>query len=151
MDIDITITVEYHQSENREALEQVFAHILDIPVDEVSPLEEIPVNERYQWLKKRVQGTSYLKVIFQKIRDGQIVEAVRRQFLRGRRGRKFHFGMNKQAAYMGKVHIGEEGESPLGIVDILIEVPSEEDVERLIDWLAPPTKDGHVLEADYDL
>jgi predicted RNA binding protein with dsRBD fold (UPF0201 family) len=52
------------------------------------------------------------------------------------------FMLNKQVAAVGKVSF-TTGESPLGPIVVTIETP---DIERLIDYLAPRTRDGKPIE-----
>ena len=49
--------------------------------------------------------------------------------------------MNKQVAYARRLNFPAD-EEPLGSVKVEIETKTPEAMERLIDWLTPPTKNG---------
>jgi hypothetical protein len=61
---------------------------------------------------------------------------------RNRKEGQVEFMLNKQAAWVGKVNF-TGGESPLGPIEVTI---NARDIERMIDWLAPPTKDGKLIK-----
>ncbi|MHA1731719.1 MAG: hypothetical protein ACTSU5_07230 [Promethearchaeota archaeon] len=154
MDINIYLVTEYHTSENLGALKKGIGTVLGVPGEELPEVEIIPENERFSKLRVQASGTRFLEGIFIKIRTARIVEAVRQLFLKhaGKGGKnKLTFHLNKQAACVGKVHLASPGESALGTLEVTIETESGEELRRLVNWLAPPTKDGKVLEAGYDL
>jgi hypothetical protein len=67
-----------------------------------------------------------------------ILDAARSVMFAGKRENKVRFMLNKQAAFVGKISF-TDGESPLGPIVVVLEAP---DIGRLIDYLAPRTKDG---------
>lgn len=76
--------------------------------------------------------------LHQRLRQQAILDSVRATMLRGRRGNLTRFMLNKQVAFMGRVSL-TDGESPLGPIIVTLEAP---DLERLIDYLAPRTREG---------
>lgn len=70
------------------------------------------------------------RIASQKIRD-----AARSVLFAGREGSAIHFGLNKQAAYVGVVSFAAKA-SPLGDIEVLIE---GEDTEGIIDDIAEST------------
>jgi len=82
------------------------------------------------------------------LRKQAILDAARSVMKAGLSENMISFRLNKQVAYVGKVNF-TNGEAPMGpiVVSILAEDP-----ERMIDYLAPRTKNGMpVQEVDYDL
>jgi len=59
------------------------------------------------------------------------------------RGGSLVFMLHKQALAAGRVSLVDSpSESPLGAVVVRVEHP---DPARVVDWLAPPTKDGRPI------
>ncbi|MCG7850311.1 MAG: hypothetical protein MIO93_14220 [ANME-2 cluster archaeon] len=54
------------------------------------------------------------------------------------------FRLNKQAATAGKVSFPADDET-LGSISVEIKAKDGDVVERVVDWLAPPTEHGHPL------
>lgn len=95
-------------------------------------------------------GAHSLMRMHELLRKFYIVETARSVFFRSLRKldevrSRISFSLNKQAALAGKLHFSGRNESPLGSMDVVID---GDDLEGLINWLAPPTKDGVVLEPD---
>ncbi|MDD1773080.1 MAG: hypothetical protein LUQ14_00460 [Methanomassiliicoccales archaeon] len=72
------------------------------------------------------------------IGDLRIRDTARGVMLRGIVGNRTSFTINKQVAYIGKVSF-VENTPPLGGIEVVIE---DEDLEQLIDNIAPSTVDG---------
>jgi len=76
--------------------------------------------------------------LHQLLRLQMILDSARSVMQRGRHGNTVRFMLNKQVATVGKVSF-TDGESPLGPIVVMLEAP---DIERLIDYLAPRTREG---------
>lgn len=74
----------------------------------------------------------------QLLKQQAIRDSARAVMFRGRQGNLLRFMLNRQVAFVGKVSF-TEGESPLGPIVVTLEAP---DIERLIDYLAPRTREG---------
>ena len=75
-----------------------------------------------------------LYFIYSKIRDRQVVSAVKRLLLSNKVGSSTKLMLNRQVAYVGNVVVcEEEGESPLGPIFVEIESPN---IDNVIEWLA---------------
>jgi predicted RNA binding protein with dsRBD fold (UPF0201 family) len=73
--------------------------------------------------------------IYEKIRDKQIVAAVRRSLEKNKTDKGTHLLFNKQASFVEVLSICDnEIESPLGPIKLKI---NSSNLERVIDWLAP--------------
>ena len=84
--------------------------------------------------------------LHQLLRLQAILDSARKTMLRGRRDNVVRFMLNKQAAFVSRVSF-TDGESPLGPIVVTLEAP---DIERLIDYLAPRTRDGKpIREIEY--
>lgn len=79
-----------------------------------------------------------LSRLHQLLRQQMILDTARRAMISNRRGNSTQILLNKQVAYVGKVNL-TNGESPLGPIKVILEAPN---IERLIDYLAPRTRDG---------
>lgn len=79
------------------------------------------------------------------LRDGRILDTMRKVLLSAKKGCRTCFRLNKQVAYVGKVNISDGNES-LGPIDVEISAENEIDILHIIDWLAPVTVDGKPVE-----
>jgi predicted RNA binding protein with dsRBD fold (UPF0201 family) len=80
--------------------------------------------------------------LHQLLRLQAILDSARKVMRSGRRGNMVKFMLNKQAAAVGKISF-TDGESPLGPIVVTLEA---KDIERLIDYLAPRTRDGKPIK-----
>lgn len=86
-----------------------------------------------------------LSRLHQLLRQQAILDTARSTMLANRKDNATEFMLNKQVAFVGKISF-TDGESPLGPIIVRIEAP---DIERLIDYLAPRTREGKpILELD---
>jgi hypothetical protein len=91
-------------------------------------------------------GLNSLKSFHRLLREERILDTARAVFVEGRTGDSFQFSLCKQAAFMGKVSFPIV-EEPLG--SIHVQIRGDGNITRIIDWLAPPTKDGRpIVEID---
>lgn len=95
-------------------------------------------NETY--LYKESKRHRDLDLFYELVRYQRILDVARKTLRKGIVGNSTIFFINKQVATVGKINFcDEEGESPLGPIRIEIEY---KDIEKLIDWLTPYTKNG---------
>ena len=80
--------------------------------------------------------------LHQLLRLQAILDSARKVMRAGRRNDLVRFMLNKQVATVSKVSFTDD-ESPLGPIVVTIEAS---DIERLIDYLAPRTRDGKPVE-----
>jgi len=80
--------------------------------------------------------------LHQLLRLQAILDSARKVMRTGRRNDLVRFMLNKQVATVSKVSFTDD-ESPLGPIVVTIEAS---DIERLIDYLAPRTRDGKPVE-----
>lgn len=113
---------------------------------EDSAVEDV-VQESSAFLRVSAEGRQALRKIFTKLREQRTVEAARKLFYRRIKGNSTRGFFHKQGAFQGVLHFSmESGESPLGPIKVEIET---ENIERVLNWLVPPTQDGAVIEVDY--
>ncbi|MDR2865897.1 MAG: hypothetical protein LBV13_00605 [Methanomassiliicoccaceae archaeon] len=74
----------------------------------------------------------------EQIRRQRILDTARSVMMKGRRGERSVFHLNKQAAYAGKISFVEE-KTILGTIKVAIEA---EDITAFIEMFAPQTVDG---------
>ncbi len=95
-------------------------------------------NEVY--LYKESKKYKDLERFYELVRHQRILDVARKTLRKNIVGNSTIFFINKQVAFVGKINFcDEEGESPLGPIRIEIEY---KDIEHLIDWLTPYTKNG---------
>jgi predicted RNA binding protein with dsRBD fold (UPF0201 family)/dephospho-CoA kinase len=76
----------------------------------------------------------------QLLREQMILDTARKFMFSGlsEDKKEIYFQLNKQAAFVGRINF-VDGEVSLGGIDVTI---VDDDAERIIDWLAPMTRDG---------
>jgi len=83
------------------------------------------------------EGLNALHFIYSKVRDRQVLSAVKRLLLSNRSGSSTKLMLNRQVAYIGNIVVcEEEAESPLG--PIFVEIESSK-IDEVIEWLAGET------------
>ncbi len=86
-------------------------------------------------------GLENLRKLHMLLREFRILDTSRRIFMNGMEGNTIQFRLNKQVAFVGKVNF-PVGEESLGSIHVEITSDNEEDLMKIIDWLAPETVDG---------
>lgn len=87
-----------------------------------------------------------LSRLHQLIRQQAILDSARSAMRKRIRDNTTQIMLNKQVASVGRVNF-TDGESPLGPIVVTLEAP---DIENLIDYLAPKTRDGRpIKEVEY--
>ena len=71
-------------------------------------------------------------------RKQKILDTTRSVMIRGKRGDRTRFFLNKQVAFVGKISFCEE-KTILGTIKVLV---IDDDIDALIDRVAPVTVDG---------
>ena len=127
----LRVEAEVKPTEAREKVEAAVKKIF--PTLELSLAENLLFGESSR--------AEELDRLHQLLRQQAIRDSARGTMLRGRRGNIVRFMLNKQAAFVGKVSF-TDGESPLGPIVVTLEAP---EVERLIDYLAPRTREGRPI------
>lgn len=127
--IEVTVHTSVRPTERTEkvvhAIENIFPElIMDILDDRI---------EAYD-------GSDSLLTFHKLLRAQMILDTARSVMLSGRVEDAVTFRLSKQAAFMGRVSFPLE-EEPLGSIHVRITGS-----EKLVDWLAPQTKDGVPIE-----
>ena len=86
-----------------------------------------------------------LRMLHRKFREERILDAARHILKEGISESSTQFQLNKQAAFVNKVNF-PVGEESLGSIHVEIEAAEQEDLLKVIDWLAPHTMDGKPVE-----
>ncbi len=102
-------------------------------------LEEKVGDDIYLYIEKKEY--SALEKIYELLRKQRILDVARKTLRNGIVEQSTIFYVNKQVAFVGKINFCDEiGESPLGPIRVELE---HENIDQLIDWLTPYTKNGH--------
>jgi len=125
------VEAEIKPTEDREKLETAVKKIF--PTLQLERVGEFILGE-----STNVSSFSRLHQLF---RQQAILDSARSVMLRRKRGKTTQFMINKQVAFVGKINF-TDGESPLGPIVVTLEAP---DIDRLIDYLAPETRDGRPI------
>lgn len=133
----IVVEAEIRLTEDRERVLRAVRNI-------VSPSSiTITSTHRGELLVGEASSLEALLPLYQAIRAERILDAVRSALKKNKHGNSTYLLLHKQAAFAGKVSIVDsDRESPLGAIRLLI---IRDDIDEVIDWLAPPTAKGRPL------
>jgi predicted RNA binding protein with dsRBD fold (UPF0201 family) len=137
MNINLTISAVLYPTESQEKVEAA--------IKKLFPDVELKLEQGFGTAKHLTGSTiaiEGLKKLHELLRRQRILDTARSTFLKNKRGNAIEFELNKQVAYIGKVNFVEEAIA-LGSIHVKIEA---EEIDRLIDWLAPVTKDGKPIQ-----
>jgi len=125
--VEVTANARSYPTEDAERVRRCLLNIFP----------EADLTERDGTVTATVQGLSRFKEL---IRNHRILDSTRAVMLRGMSGDRISLGLNKQAAFVGKISFAE-GNAPLGHIEVVI---MGDDLEALIDDVAPRTVDGEI-------
>lgn len=137
--MELIVTVEVYPTESEAKVRRA--------VENLFPALEVMREERGEvmLLKGRSSAKNSLERFYTLLRSQAILDAARRVLTAGQGERSSAFELNKQAAFMGLVNFSEAAfeklarKPKLGWIEVEIK---DEDIEGLIDWLAPSTRDN---------
>ncbi|MHA1188344.1 MAG: RNA-binding domain-containing protein [Candidatus Heimdallarchaeota archaeon] len=129
----ITVMTKQYPTEDQKKIRQALGTVLAGEINTKNYGKEV-------YLYKESKKHKDLERFYELVRQQRILDVARKTLRKGIVGNSTIFFINKQVAFVGKVNFcDEEGESPLGPIRIEIEY---KDIEQLIDWLTPYTKNG---------
>jgi predicted RNA binding protein with dsRBD fold (UPF0201 family) len=102
----------------------------------------LQLNRANNYLIGESSDVRTLDRLHQLLRLQAILDSARKVMRAGRQDNTVRFMLNKQVATVSKVSFTND-ESPLGPIIVTIEAS---DIERLIDYLAPRTREGKPIE-----
>ncbi len=132
----LQVEVEVKPTEDKEKVKAAVKKIF--PTLEFSQNGDLLVGESIR--------AESLDQLHQLLREQAIRDSARSMMLRVKRGNLVQFMLNKQVAFVGKVNF-TRGESPLDPIVVTLEAP---DIERLIDYIAPQTRESPFTRSDID-
>ncbi|UYP47958.1 hypothetical protein NEF87_004243 [Candidatus Lokiarchaeum ossiferum] len=141
----VNISTQVFPTEDLEVIHKIFNYFSDF--DELE--ETIPNEKGVIEVSAKMEGLSGLTFLYRQSRKQRIVQAIRNHVenLMDLHANTCVFMLNKQALTQGYIGICQTpSESPLGPIHVKI---SATNIERVINYLFPPTEKGHVLEVDY--
>jgi hypothetical protein len=130
--VRLRVEAEVRLTEDTAKVERAIKNIF--PTLELTKIENKLVGESSK--------VASLDRLHQLLRLQAILDAARNVMRKGMLGNTTRLMLNKQAAFVSKVNF-TNGEAPLGPIVITLEAP---DIERLIDYLAPRTREGKPIE-----
>lgn len=123
--LEVSVRVEVHPTESREKVERAVRNVLG----EVS-LTAVDRGDTTV-LEGSLEGLESLSYLRDLLRRTRIRDAARGLLTRISKEGAMSFGLNKQAAYMGRASFYGAGESPLGPIQIVISGDAMKAVEYL--------------------
>jgi predicted RNA binding protein with dsRBD fold (UPF0201 family) len=133
--IVILLLADIKATENPRKIREALLNIC--PVAEIKSVQD-PSGTTF--LQGSATGPEALATLARKFREGRILEAVRRVFLKQINEDVLIFGIHRQAAYMDRLHICNlDDVSATGPIRVEIRAKNLLDI---IDFVAPPTLKG---------
>jgi len=128
LDVEVKVNMTEDSNKVRVAVQKIFGNL---NIQEVESEDE-------SRLVGSAEGLKALDAFYDLLRKERILDAARRMFFNGLRGKTITFFLNKQAAYVGHISFSQPvGESPLGPIRVEIQCDNP---KSLIDWLTPKTR-----------
>ncbi|MFX1519891.1 MAG: RNA-binding domain-containing protein [Promethearchaeota archaeon] len=140
LEVKVTAQTPLLPTENVEKVKTALLNMVNVDADNVH-IEEV---DDHSEMIVSGEGQDTLQKLHTLFREKRILGAARRTLRRGIRDHRIYFYLNKQAAFVGNPSFVDEftNESPLGPIEIEI---STNNPEKLIDWLAPRTRNGKII------
>jgi len=134
----LRVEVEVRPTESEEKVLKALRNIVD-----VENVRIIELRKGYKLIVGESNSISSLKKFHDLLRKQRILDTARNIMMRKAREGTIVLKINKQAAFQGILTFAEgDLESPLGSITLTIVC---ENLEDLIDWLAPRTSHGKPL------
>ncbi len=137
MKISLTISALVYPTESQEKVEAAIKRLF--------PALEFKLEQGFGSAKRLIGSATdieSLRKLHELLRRQRILDTARSTFLKNKQGNAIEFELNKQVAYIGRINFVEEAIA-LGSIHVRIEA---EEIDRVIDWLAPVTKDGKPVQ-----
>ncbi|MBS7614683.1 hypothetical protein KEJ18_03000 [Candidatus Bathyarchaeota archaeon] len=128
LNVEVKVNVTEDTNKVRVAVQKIFGNL---------NLQEVKSKDESS-LAGSAEGLEALDAFHDLLRKERILDAARRMFFSGVKGKTITFFLNKQAAYVGHISFSQPvGESPLGPIRVDIQCNNP---KGLIDWLSPKTR-----------
>lgn len=112
--VEVLVEAAVHTTESIEKVERAVRNVLgDLDLKRTAKGDRMA-------LEGRMDGVESLKHLREQLRRMRIRDAARALLTRVAQGNVLSFGLNKQAAYVGRVSFYHAGEAPLGPIQITI-------------------------------
>ncbi|MHC1580653.1 MAG: RNA-binding domain-containing protein [Methanopyraceae archaeon] len=132
-----------YPTEDEEKVLKALGNLFDLDLFEKVGEERLGDVKRIEFECRGPQARLSLGRLYERLREQEILDAARRVLREGVTAEgSILFHLNKQAAFANAVSFSEGGESPLGPIVVEIFPKDPDDVDKVIDWLAPETIDG---------
>ena len=139
----VVLTTYVYPTEDEEKVMKALENLFEMDLFEKVGEEKLGDVKRIEFECKGPQARLSLGKIYELLREQEILDAARRVLKEGVTAEgSILFHLNKQAAFAKAVSFSEGGESPLGPIVVEIFPENPDDVDKVIDWLAPETIDG---------
>ena len=134
--IGVEVSAHVNPTEDRDRVQSA--------IEGIFPGLEYELQDREGFTSRLVGtgGRDSLELLHELLRSCKILDTARRNM--HIKGGSVTFILNKQAATMGKVSF-PAGDEPLGSIWVEIVTQDADEAGRVLDWLAPPTENGHPI------
>jgi len=134
--ITVEVSAHVNPTEDRDRVQSA--------IEGIFPGLEYELQEREGFAARLVGsgGRDSLELLHELLRSRKILDTGRRNMHID--GGTVTFILNKQAATVGKVSF-PPGDELLGSIWVEVGMQDADEAERVVDWLAPPTENGHPI------
>ncbi len=140
--MEILITCPVNPTEDIKKVGKALENLLggpDAVITEDNEIQEFSISFTNR------NAMSFLR---QKIHGTRIIDAARKRIEANWNGISTKIYFDKQAAFTKKVRIIDDNQDlpPLGCIEIVFILDSEQEFEEFVKWFTPPTKDGRIIQ-----
>jgi len=137
--VDIELRAKINSTEDKSKIISAISNIVDLD-------KEYGDESLSDLIILKSSDIFFLSPLYNRLREQQILEAVRNVLLTNKTDTLVVLHLNRQAAFSNRIHVCElSGESPLGPITIIIR---SKKIDDFIDWLTPQTIDGKPVTPD---
>jgi predicted RNA binding protein with dsRBD fold (UPF0201 family) len=136
MNVKVTVRAPVNPTEIKERVETAITNIFPTRLE----LQDFGIPSLYG-----SGGLENLRTFHRLLREERILDTARHIMLSRSEGGTLHFHLSKQIAFIGKVNFPPVEES-LGSIHVEISANNQDDLQTIIDWLAPETFEGYPVK-----
>ncbi|MGQ4833344.1 MAG: RNA-binding domain-containing protein [Candidatus Asgardarchaeia archaeon] len=138
MYVSIRIRAEVTKTEDIQKVIKAIKNAVTLTEDELDILTE---DDKLIIIGEKMTLNS-IEALHDLIRQDRVIDAIRKALRRSRIGNLVSLKLNREALFSKHINLFAEDSDILPPIEIVI---ASDEIEKIIDWLAPPTKNGKPL------
>ncbi len=132
----IKVRAEVIKTEDTQKIIKAIKNAVSITEDEIRLESE---NDKLVIVIEKKATAAIIEPLHNLIRQDKVIDAVRKVLKRNRIGNITSIKLNREALYSKHINLFSDDSDILPPIELII---ASDNIDKIIDWLAPPTKDG---------